>query len=56
LVQNGQNGSVVALDPAAIAGAIAHWVSLPQRPDIAAQTSDYDWHQLAEKQAEVYSL
>jgi len=56
LVQNDQNGSVVALEPAALADAILHWISRVQRPDIAAQAADYDWHQLAEKQAEVYTL
>jgi glycosyltransferase involved in cell wall biosynthesis len=56
LIQNGQNGSVVALDPPALAEAILYWVSLTRRPDIAAWTADYDWRQLAEKQAEVYTL
>lgn len=56
LVQNGQNGSIVPPEPTALASAILHWISLPQLPDIAAQTSGYDWHQLAEKQAEVYTL
>lgn len=56
LVQNGHNGSVVALDPPALAEAILYWISLTDRPDIAAQTAEYDWHQLAKKQAEVYML
>jgi glycosyltransferase involved in cell wall biosynthesis len=56
LVQDGQNGSLVDLDPNAIAEAILYWISLDQRPDIAALTEGYDWHHLAEKQAEVYTL
>jgi glycosyltransferase involved in cell wall biosynthesis len=56
LVQNGQNGSVVNLAPPALAEAILHWMSFDQRPVIAAQAADYDWHQLAQKQAEVYML
>lgn len=55
LIQSGQNGSVVALSPAAVAEAILYWISLDQPPDIIAQ-SEYDWRQLAEKQAEVYTL
>ena len=56
LIQNGQNGSLVSLEPRAIADAILHWMSLDQRPDIAVQAAGYDWRHLAEKQAEVYTL
>ncbi len=54
-IQEGHNGSIVALDPNAIAEAIWHWLSVARRPDIAVRAADYDWHQLAEKQAEVYT-
>lgn len=56
LVQDGRNGSIVALSPAALAEAIHYWISVTQMPDIAAQVADADWHQLAQKQAEVYGL
>jgi len=56
IVQNGQNGSVVSPNPSMIAEAISYWVAADnKRPIIAAQTLDYDWNQLAEKQAEVYT-
>jgi len=56
LIQDGQNGSVVPLAPAALATAILHWIFIAQKPDIADQVADHDWHQLAKKQAEVYTL
>jgi glycosyltransferase involved in cell wall biosynthesis len=56
LIQDGQNGSIVSLNPAALAEAILRWISLARRPDITPRITDYDWHQLAEKQAEVYTL
>lgn len=54
LIQDGQNGSIVALDPSALAKAILYWVSLTQPPVIASQAADYDWSQRAAEQAEVY--
>jgi len=56
LIQDGQNGSVVPLDASAIAKAILYWTATDRQPEIAAQTLDYDWNQLAKKQAEVYML
>jgi len=56
LVQDGQNGSVVPLKPSAIAEAILHWTNANKKPDIALGANDWDWHQLAKKQAEVYAL
>jgi len=56
LIQDGENGSIVPLAPEALAEAILHWSSLTQKPDIASQLADNDWHQLAKKQAEVYML
>lgn len=55
LVQDGENGSIVSLKPAALADAISHWVSLAQKPDTSAWVAGHDWRQLALKQAEVYS-
>lgn len=54
LIRHEQNGSIVPLTPKALAEAILRWVSVPQKPDIASQLKDCDWHQLAKKQAEVY--
>jgi glycosyltransferase involved in cell wall biosynthesis len=56
LIQDGQNGSIVPLTPNALAAAILHWTSLTQKPNISARLADYDWQQLAQKQAEVYTL
>jgi len=54
LIEDGQNGSIVALDPTALADAISHWISLDQPPSINTQT-EYEWRHLAQKQAEVYT-
>ena len=56
LIQDGQNGSIVPLSPAALAKAIEYWISLPRKPDIAASIADYDWGRIAQKQAEIYAL
>lgn len=56
LIQDGQNGSIVPPTPAALAEAIVHWTSVARKPDIANLTLGYDWHVLAQKQAEAYSL
>lgn len=56
MVRNGQNGSIVPLEPDAIAEAIIHWLSATQKPAIDPQLAKWDWHYLAERQAEVYSL
>jgi glycosyltransferase involved in cell wall biosynthesis len=56
LIRDGENGSIVPLIAEALADAIYYWVSLTHMPDIAAQVADSDWHQLAERQAEVYGL
>lgn len=55
LVQDGQNGSVVQLNEKAIADAIVHWLSAGKRPRTLTRVSEWDWHQLAQKQVEVYS-
>jgi glycosyltransferase involved in cell wall biosynthesis len=55
LVQDKVSGSVVACTPEALASAMSHWISLPQKPDVASRVVDYDWHGLAQKQAEVYT-
>jgi len=54
LVDDGLNGSIVPATPVALAEAILHWISVGQKPDIAPEIADYDWYQLAKKQAEVY--
>lgn len=54
LIADGQNGSIVRLAPSPLAKAILQWMSVSQKPDIASRMVDYDWHQLAKKQAEVY--
>lgn len=56
LIQDGQNGSIVPLEPTALADSIRYWAFMDQKPDIAFRAADYDWRQLAQKQAEVYSL
>jgi len=56
LIQNGQSGSVVPLLPSALAEAILYWTSQTPKPNIAPLMADYDWHILAKKQAEVYTL
>lgn len=56
LIHDGQNGSIVPLAPLDLAEAILYWVSLTPKPNIAPKVADYDWHQLAKKQAEVYML
>ncbi|HSX01972.1 MAG TPA: glycosyltransferase [Candidatus Saccharimonadia bacterium] len=54
LIADGQNGAIVPLTPVALAEAMAYWVAVPNKPDVAARVADYDWRQLAKKQAEVY--
>jgi len=56
LIRNGQNGSIVAPTPLALAEAIMHWTSVAHKPDMAGLVPGYDWHALAQKQVEVYSL
>jgi glycosyltransferase involved in cell wall biosynthesis len=56
LVEDGRNGSVVPLTAPALAEAMLHWLSVAQKPAITAPAADYDWHQLAKKQAEVYMI
>lgn len=56
LIKDGKNGSIVPLDSSLLAEAILSWISTDRRPDIAEGMESYDWHQLAEKQAEVYTL
>jgi len=56
LVHDGQNGSIVPPNPQAIADAIAYWTGTTQKHDIAAYVTEYDWDQLAQKQARVYTL
>lgn len=56
LIQDGQNGSVVPCTVDDLAHAIAHWTSQSEKPDTAAEVAQYDWLNLAEEQAEVYTL
>lgn len=56
LIHDGQNGSIVRLDAQALSQAIVHWVFVAQKPNTADKIAHYDWHQLAIKQSEVYSL
>jgi glycosyltransferase involved in cell wall biosynthesis len=55
LVQDGVTGSVVPCTDDALVKAITHWTSLPHKPNVAAEVAEYDWHNLAEKQIEVYT-
>lgn len=55
-IEHDKNGSIVAVDPAQIAQAIEHWVNAAQKPAISLDVADYDWHNLAKRQAEVYTL
>jgi len=56
LIRDGQNGSIVPLSPHALAEAIMHWTSVSRKPDTAKLARGYDWHALAKKQVEAYSL
>lgn len=56
LIQDGQNGSVVSLVPAALAEAVLYWVNQTQRQNIASNVAEHDWDKLAQKQAEVYTI
>ncbi len=56
LIQAGQTGSVVSPTPDALAEALLQWLSGTQKPVIAKQVAQWDWRQLAERQAEVYML
>lgn len=55
LIKHGQNGSVVPFSASALANALLHWLSVDQKPAIAPHLADYDWHRIAQKQAEVYT-
>lgn len=50
LVREGLDGSVVALNPEALAGAISYWIKHPASKDIASTVAGYDWSRLAKKQ------
>jgi glycosyltransferase involved in cell wall biosynthesis len=54
-ITDGQNGSIVPCTPEALAKAIVHWASLPQKPNTTIELAEYDWHSLAEKQMKVYT-
>lgn len=54
LIKDNYSGSLVPLDITAISQAIDFWISRDQKPDVAPQVADYDWQQLAQRQAEVY--
>jgi glycosyltransferase involved in cell wall biosynthesis len=56
LIHDGQNGSIVTPTTIALAEAIMHWTSVPHKPNMAGLIPSYDWHTLAQKQVEVYSL
>lgn len=55
LVQDGVSGSVVALSPRNLAGAITGWLDAKTPKSVLQKASDYDWNHLADRQAEVYS-
>ncbi len=55
LIIEGQNGSVVALNPRALAQAIEQWISKPKPKNIQKQVTSYDWNTLATTQAEIYA-
>lgn len=55
LVKENVSGSVVPLDPQAIANAITLWSSQPKPDNVANQVAMYDWNDLAHKQAEFYA-
>ena len=56
LIEEGQNGSVVACEVDDITNAIVDWTSRSEKPDTAAKVAQYDWLNLAEEQAEVYTM
>lgn len=55
LIQEGVNGSIVSLDPKALAAAIIHWVTT-KPTDFSKQVSSYDWDTLAQTQSKVYAV
>jgi glycosyltransferase involved in cell wall biosynthesis len=54
LVEEGENGSVVALDKHALAGALRHWITRARPDGLPESVRSYDWNTLAQTQAEVY--
>jgi glycosyltransferase involved in cell wall biosynthesis len=56
LIQDGQNGSIVPCTVDGLTNAIVHWTSQDTKPDTATKVAQYDWLNLAEEQAEVYTL
>lgn len=55
LVEDSVTGSVVKLDPKALAQAIEDWVAKEANTEIASKVSKYAWENIASKQSEVYA-
>ena len=56
LIQDGQNGSTVSLSKDALAEAIMYWIYAADNKDIATAVAEYDWDNIARRQAETYAL
>lgn len=56
LITQDQNGSVVALEPQALADAMTTWIAADVHLDTAEILQKHDWNVLAAQQAEVYAL
>jgi len=54
LIEGGETGSVVRLDPKALADAIEAWLTAESKTTIANHVANYAWDNIAAKQAEVY--
>ena len=54
LINHGENGSVVRLNPNSLADAIEYWMSIAEKPDTATQVASNDWRLVAQQQAKVY--
>lgn len=55
LIRDGKNGSVVPLEPRAIATALQYWIFRPKPEQLASEVAVYDWDDLALKQARIYA-
>jgi glycosyltransferase involved in cell wall biosynthesis len=55
LVVDGQNGSIVELNPKALAKGISAWLAADPKQHIAKDMKERDWNMLAAHQVEVYA-
>lgn len=56
LIQDGVDGSIVALEPSSLAAALEGWITRPRPKHIKGKAAGYDWDYLAATQSEIYAL